>query len=339
MIAPWRPALAHLATAAPRTPPPARDVARLRRRLRAGRGGRALAGTLALAGSRLDRAARAQHGRGAVEPAADPQHDAALLPRLARGAAARDRPSRTSTASLAALVLAFCACYARRAALRAALSARGGCGRRSSLATPRRRARAAAVLRRRLRLHRLRAARRPARPQPLRLHGAGAAPARRDPPARSAGPTLTTPYGPAFHAPQRGARAARDRRRRCGRSRPSPRSRASRRSSLIWRVAPRLGRSPRSAIAFYGLNPLVLVFAVAGAHNEALFGLLARRRRALRLTRRASARGGVALGRRRARSRRRRRWLLPFALIGARRRGRTAARDRGGARARGRGRR
>ena len=42
----------------------------------------------------------------------------------------------------------------------------------------------------------------------------------------------------------------------------------------IWRLAPRLGRSRRAAIAFYGLNPLVLVFAVPGAHNEALIGLL-----------------------------------------------------------------
>jgi hypothetical protein len=42
---------------------------------------------------------------------------------------------------------------------------------------------------------------------------------------------------------------------------------------LIWRVAPRMGRSRRASIAFYGLNPLVLVFAVPGAHNEALIGM------------------------------------------------------------------
>ena len=42
--------------------------------------------------------------------------------------------------------------------------------------------------------------------------------------------------------------------------------------ALIWHAAPRVGRSRRAAIAFYGLNPVVLVFAVPGAHNEALIG-------------------------------------------------------------------
>jgi alpha-1,6-mannosyltransferase len=44
--------------------------------------------------------------------------------------------------------------------------------------------------------------------------------------------------------------------------------------ALIWRIAERLGRSPRWAIAMYGLNPLVLVFAVGGAHNDTLFEVL-----------------------------------------------------------------
>jgi Glycosyltransferase family 87 len=42
---------------------------------------------------------------------------------------------------------------------------------------------------------------------------------------------------------------------------------------LVWSVARRLGRSPRLAVAIYGLNPLVLVFAVAGAQNETLLGV------------------------------------------------------------------
>jgi alpha-1,6-mannosyltransferase len=43
---------------------------------------------------------------------------------------------------------------------------------------------------------------------------------------------------------------------------------------LIWRIAGALGRPRRLAIAIYGLNPLVLVFAVAGAHNDTLFGVM-----------------------------------------------------------------
>jgi hypothetical protein len=43
--------------------------------------------------------------------------------------------------------------------------------------------------------------------------------------------------------------------------------------ALIWLIAKRLGRSPGVAIAIYGLNPLVLIFAVSGAHNETLFGM------------------------------------------------------------------
>ena len=62
---------------------------------------------------------------------------------------------------------------------------------------------------------------------------------------------------------------------------------------LIGRIAMRLGRSPRWAVAMYGLNPLVLVFAVGGAHNDTLFGVL-------------FGRGGI-VGAERSRARRRRR--------------------------------
>ena len=92
--------------------------------------------------------------------------------------------------------------------------------------------------------------------------------------------------------------------------------------ALIWRLAPRLGRSSRSAAAFYGLNPLVLVFAVPGAHNEALIGMLvaagaawvltgAERRGAFALVAASAVKASTALA-------------LPFALIGSRRRGGTA---------------
>jgi hypothetical protein len=93
--------------------------------------------------------------------------------------------------------------------------------------------------------------------------------------------------------------------------------------ALLWRAAPQLRRSRRATIAFYGLNPIVLVFAVAGAHNEALLGMLVAAG-ALFLLRGRERSAGV--------------WLvasiavkasaalaLPFALIGAQRRGRLAA--------------
>lgn len=93
--------------------------------------------------------------------------------------------------------------------------------------------------------------------------------------------------------------------------------------ALIWRIAARTGRSPRAAIAFYGLNPLVLVFAVPGAHNEALIGLLVAAGAAWLLTG-AQARGAgalVAASAIKASSA----LVLPFALVGSGRRGRTAA--------------
>ncbi|MGD0196694.1 MAG: glycosyltransferase 87 family protein [Solirubrobacteraceae bacterium] len=44
--------------------------------------------------------------------------------------------------------------------------------------------------------------------------------------------------------------------------------------ALLWRIAKQLGHSPTWAAAMYGLNPLVLVFAVGGAHNDTWFCLL-----------------------------------------------------------------
>jgi hypothetical protein len=91
----------------------------------------------------------------------------------------------------------------------------------------------------------------------------------------------------------------------------------------IWRIAERLGRARRAAIAFYGLNPLVLLFAVAGAHNETLFGMfLALAVLALVAGREVEAGTslGVATALKPAAG-----LMLPFALIDARRRGRAAA--------------
>ena len=44
--------------------------------------------------------------------------------------------------------------------------------------------------------------------------------------------------------------------------------------ALVWRCARRLGRDPRLPALAVGLNPLVLVHVVGGAHNDALTVLL-----------------------------------------------------------------
>jgi hypothetical protein len=93
--------------------------------------------------------------------------------------------------------------------------------------------------------------------------------------------------------------------------------------ALIWRTAPRMGRSQRGAIAFYGLNPVVLVFAVPGAHNEALIGMLVAAG-ALWIVAGAELRGGASLVAASA-IKASAALALPFALLGARRRSRAAA--------------
>lgn len=45
--------------------------------------------------------------------------------------------------------------------------------------------------------------------------------------------------------------------------------------AIVGWLAARLGRSPRRALAFAGLNPLVLVYGLGGAHNDALMLLCA----------------------------------------------------------------
>jgi hypothetical protein len=41
-------------------------------------------------------------------------------------------------------------------------------------------------------------------------------------------------------------------------------------SAAVWACAPRLGRAPAAALAFVSLNPLVLVYALGGQHNDVL---------------------------------------------------------------------
>jgi hypothetical protein len=45
--------------------------------------------------------------------------------------------------------------------------------------------------------------------------------------------------------------------------------------ALVWWLARRLGRHPATAVAFVGLNPIVLVWGVGAAHNDFLMVLLA----------------------------------------------------------------
>jgi hypothetical protein len=42
--------------------------------------------------------------------------------------------------------------------------------------------------------------------------------------------------------------------------------------ALLWRAAARLGRSPAQAALAFGLNPIVLVYGIGGAHNDLLVG-------------------------------------------------------------------
>jgi alpha-1,6-mannosyltransferase len=92
--------------------------------------------------------------------------------------------------------------------------------------------------------------------------------------------------------------------------------------ALVAACARRLGTDPVRAAAFVGLNPLVLVWAVGGAHNDliamavALAGIqlvLARRERAAGAALVTAAATKVSAG-----------IVAPYALLGARRRGRVA---------------
>src|SRR2546425_9547728 len=89
--------------------------------------------------------------------------------------------------------------------------------------------------------------------------------------------------------------------------------------ALVWRCAVRRGFAPLPAALFFGLNPVLLVSAVGGAHNDVLALLLLMGAIALALERRealggAALAGAVAIKATAAP-------LVPFMLLGARRRG------------------
>jgi alpha-1,6-mannosyltransferase len=93
--------------------------------------------------------------------------------------------------------------------------------------------------------------------------------------------------------------------------------------ALVWKIAKGTDRIPLRAVTVFGLNPLLLVWAVGGAHNDLLMllGMLAGV--ALILVSRETL-GGVALGLA-AGIKATAGLAVPFAVIGAQRRWRTVA--------------
>jgi alpha-1,6-mannosyltransferase len=63
--------------------------------------------------------------------------------------------------------------------------------------------------------------------------------------------------------------------------------------ALVWKIADRLGRSPLWAAAVFGLNPMLLVWTVGGAHNDVLMLLGILGGIALVLSRREALGGGA----------------------------------------------
>ncbi len=78
------------------------------------------------------------------------------------------------------------------------------------------------------------------------------------------------PLRAAVHAADLRRRAARRGRLLLGAEGHPRARRASATILLVWRCARLLGRDPRAAIAFVGLNPIVLVWGLGGDHNDFL---------------------------------------------------------------------
>jgi len=93
--------------------------------------------------------------------------------------------------------------------------------------------------------------------------------------------------------------------------------------ALIWACAQRLGRPPLQAAIFYGLNPIVLVLGVGGAHNDLLTGLFVLLALSLVLAGRARLAAGALAGA--VAIKLTALLLAPFLLVGAGARSRQAA--------------
>jgi hypothetical protein len=88
--------------------------------------------------------------------------------------------------------------------------------------------------------------------------------------------------------------------------------------ALVWRIARRRGLAPGPAVAFVGLNPLLLAYGVGGAHNDLLLVALTLLAVLLALERRTRASGlaaTLAAGVKASSG-----LVLPFLVLGARRR-------------------
>jgi alpha-1,6-mannosyltransferase len=90
--------------------------------------------------------------------------------------------------------------------------------------------------------------------------------------------------------------------------------------ALVWKAAELLGRRPLEAALFFGLNPLLLVHAVGGVHNDVLMLTLALGGIVLVLGREERVGGLAAVSA--AGIKASAAILVPYMLIGARRRGR-----------------
>jgi hypothetical protein len=93
--------------------------------------------------------------------------------------------------------------------------------------------------------------------------------------------------------------------------------------ALVWKCARMLGRSPRAAVAFVGLNPLFVVYGLGGQHNDVFMMLLVLTAVYLLLRLREVV-GGAAIAAAVA-VKASAGVLLPIVLLGARRRGRALA--------------
>jgi hypothetical protein len=93
--------------------------------------------------------------------------------------------------------------------------------------------------------------------------------------------------------------------------------------ALVWRIAGQLGRSPARAAAIYGLNPMVLVWTVGGAHNDLLMLMLALAGVSLALASREALGGAAVVAA--AAVKATAGIALPFMLLGVRRGFRAAA--------------
>ena len=93
--------------------------------------------------------------------------------------------------------------------------------------------------------------------------------------------------------------------------------------ALVWRIARQLRRPPGPAVAIFGLNPLLLVWTVGGAHNDLLMLVLTLAGVSLALASREALGGAAVVAA--AAVKATAGLAIPFLLLGARRRGRVLA--------------